>query len=545
MGWSWENCYVYPWPFFEVLTMAGDDTSGIKLETWLLIGFIVAMLLSTTVIIATSANKTTVYSAYVTDEEQNVQYQQVSSMRSSLGDDGMDYVIANTMSTPMLVNDWREPHRTMLVIAAPEKPFDNAEAEALHEFVTERGGKVIIAANSTNAQTVADKFDVKFFDAPVVDPNRYYEVASQTGEAEPADSRKLWAVAGVNKVWDDQFERRPYCSAESLQDSSKYSNCALPVLFHRPTAIQVLDNEDTSRNVKVLAHASGSAFIARENMDANDPDNPILGGNNTGLIIRMDYPGIEAIDQVKGVREGNVEVTGSIVFISDHSVLANHLWDYADAEVTGKQQCESGFYGERPCWDSLLSSTDGSGTDWNGNEDYFTTLIRDMMEHENEDISTVITSKNSNFYIVFDESRHVTSAMSSPFTEAMGAIVMLTSDTLLKWLIVLNLMALLSIAIMVVPEKENWRHVFDLTRFRERPNKVDPNQYLQRVRESMMAKVRQFNDLTRDEMARKTPGEIQSMVKDPRLIELLYSQQRSYSNEELRQLLQQIRRWGK
>ena len=120
--------------------MAGDDTSGIKLETWLLIGFIVAMLLSTTVIVATSANKTTVYSAYVTDEEQNVQYQQVSSMRSSLGDDGMDYVIANTMSTPMLVNDWREPHRTMLVIAAPEKPFDNAEAEALHEFVTERGG---------------------------------------------------------------------------------------------------------------------------------------------------------------------------------------------------------------------------------------------------------------------------------------------------------------------------------------------------------------------------------------------------------------------
>ena len=525
--------------------MAEDDTSGIKLETWLLIGFIVAMLLSTTVIVATSANKTTVYSAYVTDEDQNVQYQQVSSMRDSLGDDGMDYVIANTMSTPMLVNDWREPHRTMLVIAAPEKPFDNAEAEALHEFVTERGGKVIIAANSTNAQTVADKFDVKFFDAPVVDPNRYYEVASQTGEAEPADSRKLWAVAGVNKVWDDQFERRPYCSAESLQDSSRYSDCALPILFHRPTAIQVLDNEDTSRNVKVLAHASGSAFIARENMDANDPDNPILGGNNTGLIVRMDYPGIEAIDQVKGVREGNVEVTGSIVFISDHSVLANHLWDIADAEVTGKQQCDSGFYGERPCWDSLLSSTDGSGTDWNGNEDYFTTLIRDMMEHENEDISTVITSKNSNFYIVFDESRHVTSAMSSPFTEAMGAIVMLTSDTLLKWLIVLNLMALLSIAIMVVPEKENWRHVFDLTRFRERPNKVDPNLYLQRVREAMMAKVRQFNDLTRDEMARKTPGEIQSMVKDPRLIELLYSQQRSYSNEELRQLLQQIRRWGK
>ncbi|MFL2968205.1 MAG: hypothetical protein ACJZ6A_03545 [Candidatus Poseidoniaceae archaeon] len=524
--------------------MAEEEATGVKLETWLLIGFVTAMLLSTTIIIVTSAGKETVYSAYVTDGDTTLQYQQISSMRSDLGEDGQRYVIANTMSTPMLVNDWREPHRTMLIVAAPEKPFDNSEAEAIYDFVTEKGGKVIIAANSTNAQTVADKFDVKFFDAPVVDPNRFYEVTSSTGEQENADSRKLWAVAGVNKVWDDQFERRPYCSDSNLS-SNEYGDCALPVLFHRPTAIQVLENDDTSRNVKVLAHASGSAFIARQNMDANDNDNPILGGNNTGLIIRMDYPGIEVIDQVKGVKEGEVDVTGSIVFISDHSVFANHLWDKADAEVTGKQQCDSGFYGERSCWDSLLSSPDNTGTDWNGNEDYFVALVHDMMEHENDQISLTVTRNNKEFYIVFDESRHVTSALSSPFTEAMGAIVMLTSDTLLKWLIVLNLMALLSIAIMVVPEKENWRHVFDLTRFRERPNKVDPNLYLKRVREALMAKVRQFSDLTRDEMARKTPGEVQSLVKDPRLIELLYSQQRSYSNEELRQLLQQIRRWGK
>lgn len=524
--------------------MAEVESSKIKLETWLLAGFIAAILLSSTVIIATSANKDTVYSAYITDEETNLQYQQISTMRSSLGEGGKDYVVANTMSTPMLVNDWREPHRTMLIIAAPEKPFDSAEADAIYDFVTEKGGKVIIASNSTNAQTVADKFDVKYWDAPAIDPDRYYEVADvTTDESYPDDKRKLWAVAGVNKVWPDQFEARPYCSDSDLQDSEKYDDCALPVLFHRPTGIQVLE-DDSNRNVKILAHTSGSAFIASVDEDANTKGNPKLGKNNTGLIIRMDYPNINVIDQVKGVKEGEVDVTGSIVFVSDHSVFANHLWDRADADVTGKQQCNSDHYTDRPCWDSLLVSDTGT-SEWNGNEGYFVTLIRDMMEHDNSEISTVITSENSNFYIVFDESRHVTSAVSSPFTEAIGAIVMLTSDTLLKWLIVLNLMALLSIAIMVVPEKENWRHVFDLTRFRERPNKVDPNQYLQRVRESMMAKVRQFNDLTRDEMARKTPGEIQSMVKDPRLIELLYSQQRSYSNEELRQLLQQIRRWGK
>ena len=145
--------------------MSDVESSGLKLETWLLVGFIVAMLLSTTLIIVASSNKDTVYSAYVTDGDEELQYQQISTMRSDLGsgEGNMGYVIANTMSTPMLVNDWREPHRTMLIIAAPEKPFDNAEADAIYDFVTENGGKVIIAANSTNAQTVADKFNVKYF----------------------------------------------------------------------------------------------------------------------------------------------------------------------------------------------------------------------------------------------------------------------------------------------------------------------------------------------------------------------------------------------
>ena len=167
-----------------------------------------------------------------------------------------------------------------------------------------------------------------------------------------------------------------------------------------------------------------------------------------------------------------------------------------------------------------------------------------MMEFDNEEITTKVTRDPSEFNLVFDESRHVSSALSSPFTEAIGAVVLLTSDNVLKWLIILNLFALLAIAIMVVPEKENWRHVFDLTRFRERPTKIDASQYQMRVREAFLSKVRQFNDLTRDEFARKTPAEIMYMVRDPRLVELI-SSNRSYSNEELREVIPQIRRWGK
>jgi hypothetical protein len=107
------------------------------------------------------------------------------------------------------------------------------------------------------------------------------------------------------------------------------------------------------------------------------------------------------------------------------------------------------------------------------------------------------------------------------------------------------MLALLSIAIMVVPEKENWRHVFDLTRFRERPIKVDPSKYQQRVRDALLNKVRLFYDLTRDQMVLKTPAEVLTMIRDPRLVELAQSQNRNYEDKELQEFMLLIRRWGK
>ena len=91
----------------------------------------------------------TYYSAYVeggdTDAEK---FAQLSSMRDTLMEDvvrssddiSYGYDVANTISTPMLVNDWRDPHRSMLVIVGPEKPIDHTEARAIYDFVTEAGG---------------------------------------------------------------------------------------------------------------------------------------------------------------------------------------------------------------------------------------------------------------------------------------------------------------------------------------------------------------------------------------------------------------------
>jgi len=522
--------------------MAETEKSKLSVEKKLLTGLVVSILLSTTLIVLASSSKETVFSPYVRDADGDYQYQQLTKMRDSLGE-GDGYDIYNTMSTPMLVNDWQDPHRTMLIITAPEKPFDAAEASAIYDFVTEKGGKVILAASSTNAQRVAEEFGVLFFDAPVSDSRWYYEVANSLGEREPPQETRLWSVASVNEDLDemDEASLRTPCT-EELVGNGQIDNCRMPVLFHSPTAIQVLDLDDDNREVNVLASASDQAFVARSGFDINNAANPKTG--KTDLIVRIDYPGIEAYDQKSDKDIGKIDVTGSIVFVSDHSALANHLWDEADADLTGKQQCGSDLYQENghACWDKILVSSQGD-TKWNGNQLYFRALIRDMMEFDNEELSTTITRYNDEFNIVFDESRHVSSAVTQPFTEAIGAVVLLTSDTYLKWLIILNLFALLAIAIMVVPEKENWRHVFDLTRFRERPTKIDSSLYQVRVREAFLSKVRQFNDLTRDEFVRKTPAEIMQMVREPRLVELV-SSARSYSNEELREIIPIVRRWG-
>ena len=532
--------------------MAETEKTKLSVEKKLMVGLVVSILLSTTLIVLASSSKETVFSPYVRNADGDYQYQQLSKMRDTLGesDDGKSgekYSIYNTMSTPMLVNDWQDPHRTMLIIAAPEKPFDAAEAQAIHDFVTEKGGKVILAANSTNAKRVAEEFGVLFFDAPVADKKWFYEVSDATGSRMPIQHTRLWSVASVSEDLDemDEASLRSPCT-EALVSAGTTDNCRMPILFHSPTAIQVLDIEDDNRDVNVLASASDQAFVARSGFDINNAANPKTG--KTDLIVRIDYPNIEAYDTKSDGDNGEVSVTGSIVFVSDHSVFANHLWDAGDADLTGKQQCGSDFYQVEPahsCWDTDpegLQSSQGD-TAWQGNQLYFRALIRDMMEFDNDELSLQITRNTDEFNIVFDESRHVSSVVTQPFTEAIGAVVLLTSDAYLSRHHLPPSHSILAIAIMVVPEKENWRHVFDLTRFRERPTKLDASLYQVRTREAFLSKVRQFNDLTRDEFARKTPAEIMQMVRDPRLVELV-SSARSYSNEELREIIPLIRRWG-
>ena len=134
------------------------------------------------------AGKSTYYSAYTEGEGGEISsLAQVTDMRDSMANDE-GYFIANTMSTPMLVNDWKDPHRTALMIIGPEKPIAETEADAIYDFVTEKGGKVIVAADGTNANRLAEKFGVTFFDAPLNDENQFW---MEYTDGQPSDGSWL------------------------------------------------------------------------------------------------------------------------------------------------------------------------------------------------------------------------------------------------------------------------------------------------------------------------------------------------------------------
>ena len=501
--------------------------------------------------------KDTSYSAYESDS-----LAQLSEMRCDLGDDldqctddsnDLGYFTANTMSTPMLVNDWKDPHRTMLVVVSPEKPIDETAADAIYDFVTEKGGKVIVAADNTNANRLASKFGVSYFDKPLLDQNQHWLEYNDDDSVKDPVWQNVWSVASVENDVNEMEAgaARKGCSEEKISQNNFIQECRIPVMFRSPTGIRFeptaedlpQSNPDTQREVNVLATASSSAFIdIIGNGDSSDARNPAPG--DLALMVRIDYPGISVFDKVTG-KGGfsdleEIDVTGSIVFVSDDEAFSDRLWDFDTAALTGMRSSCEGIV-ESKCWMNEINDNN----DWNGNSVYFQMLVHSMMEFDNFQLSSQVRQDNSNFRIVFDESRHVTGTISAPFVAGMSTVVLLTSNTFLKWLVVLNVGLLLLVSMMVIPEKENWRHVFDLTRFNQRPKKLDPSTYRLRVKQSLFTKVRVHHDLTRDQMASKPPAEVQAMIGDPRLVELAYSQSRTYSPQELRQLMVAIRKWGK
>ena len=244
--------------------MAEDEGGGFEFSTYIIGAIAVTVVLLLLLPMLFVIGKSTAYSAY---EDQELY--QVSDMRESLSSegDGEGYFIANTMSTPMLVNDWKDPHRTMLLIIAPEKPIDETEADAIYDFVTQKGGKVIVAADGTNANRLASKFGVTYFGFPLQDENQHYLEYDSENEPYYPSWQNVWSVAAVQEDVNQMQAGAANQGCSEFQIVNKNpTSCRIPVMFRSPTGMKFEPSlrditHPDERDVNILATASSSAFI--------------------------------------------------------------------------------------------------------------------------------------------------------------------------------------------------------------------------------------------------------------------------------------------
>ena len=285
---------------------------GSRFNTVIAIALITTLLMVLLLPMAFAAGKDTSYSAY----EDSSDASQLSDVRSTLGPRGTQigenvesqgYNIANTISTPMLVNDWKKPHLTMLLVVGPEKPIDETEAQAIFDFVTEEGGKVIVAADNSNANTLAGMFGLTYYDAPLFDSQQMYGIINEDGE-EFKHPTNVWGLHGINKDESEmqESEKSTGCTDQMIENKI-LDSCRIPMMFRQPTGIKVgaLETDDPQssdyieRDVNVLSYASKAAFIdiagdGKEGTVQNDAPGDIA------LTVRIDYPGIVTSDLLRG-----------------------------------------------------------------------------------------------------------------------------------------------------------------------------------------------------------------------------------------------------
>ena len=149
--------------------------------------------------------------------------------------------------------------------------------------------------------------------------------------------------------------------------------------------------------------------------------------------------------------------------------------------------------------------------------------------------------------IVFDESRHYQeNEFLIPVYESMYIITFLTSDPWYSSAMVIIFVLLLSFAIAVVRNKENWIHRHDINVLNPRKSlpTVKTDQ-MERIRWAVLNKARMSRGLSPEEFQALSAAEVNNIIKDPQLIEVATNPARTFTDEEIKVIMEKISKFDK
>jgi len=149
--------------------------------------------------------------------------------------------------------------------------------------------------------------------------------------------------------------------------------------------------------------------------------------------------------------------------------------------------------------------------------------------------------------LIFDESRHEQpSELLVPIYKSLSRLTWLTSSTWLSVSITASAAIILAFAVMIIKEKENWIHRFNITQISSRTDLPVSNQMqMKAIRAAMLEKVRLTRGLAPDEFQAMDRTKILASIKDPELRELISNEGAAYDSKKISGISEKIRRYGK
>ena len=146
--------------------------------------------------------------------------------------------------------------------------------------------------------------------------------------------------------------------------------------------------------------------------------------------------------------------------------------------------------------------------------------------------------------ILIDESRHIEPGhLLKPIYGVMEVTGYLTSSPYYAYPIIVEIGFLMIFTALLVKDKESWAHRFDISVLS--PRKQMPSDIsLQtiKLRLSTREKIRLKRGLSPEEFSSLNESTIMATLKDPELIELVQNKDRTYSAQEIKRLMDKIKK---
>ncbi len=251
---------------------------------------------------------------------------------------------------------------------------------------------------------------------------------------------------------------------------------------------------------------------------------------------------------------------GSIIFISDSSVFVNDIYNLdhlaTDDDTNEIYGIDDEINSEE--WDNAPVGIDGITNRDKLESELDNEVLRDYLLDQTPDGE--LDYDNNKFtndlfryllpeggIVVFDESRHYQeNEFLIPVYSTIQVVTFLTSDPWYSMAMIIIFVLLLSFTVAVVKNKESWVHRHNINVLNShRSLPTSKSDQVERIKWAVLSKIRLIRGLSPEEFQVLSAAEINNMISDPQLIELVKNPNRTFTDEEIRYLMEKISKIGK